>query len=531
MNRKSSDNLIFANEDSEHFLEPPLKPWRIMIVDDEPGVHDVTKLALRNVKFSERPLEFVDCYSGAEACEVMERESDIALMLLDVVMETDDAGLNVARFVRETIGNHDVRIVLRTGQPGQAPEREVIISFDINDYKEKTDLTSSKLFTLIYASLRAYRDITTIAASKKGLAHVIEASANIFKLNGLSCFARGVLEQLSALLQADPGAVYLKSTTDFSALAVRYEENHWQVLAGSGSYSDLNSSNVSFIFTKDHTEILDAVIIQRRSVYQNRTYAAFFEDRNKNINVLILDGVNLVAPFESDLIQIFMRNVSIAFENINLQDDLEETQREIVCLLGESVERRSRETGNHVRRVAAISEVLALACGLSNEEAQILKYASPLHDLGKIAIPDMILNKQGIHTPEETVIMREHAEIGYKMLAKSKRKVLQAAATLAHEHHERWDGKGYPRQLAGKDIHIYGRITAIADVFDALSNDRCYKRAWPIQQVLELFSAERGRHFDPSLVDLLFQNLDELKDIQRKYRDVFEDLPSSPPSG
>jgi len=523
MTKNSSDDLIFVNEDSNPFVGPSLKPWRIMIVDDEPGIHEVTKLALKGVKFAERSLEFVDCYSGAEACKVIEREPNIALMLLDVVMETDDAGLNVAKFVRETIGNHDVRIVLRTGQPGQAPERDVITKFDINDYKEKTDLTSGKLYTLIYSSLRAYRDITTIAASKKGLALVIEASANIFKLNGITCFARGVLEQLTALVQSDPGAVYLKSKTDFSALAVRYDVNHWQVLAGSGSYSSYNDKDMNTFLTENHIEILDAAIKQRQSVYQNRTYAAFFEDRNKNINVLLLDGVDLIAPFESDLIQLFMRNVSIAFENINLQEDLEETQSEIVCLLGESVERRSRETGNHVRRVAAISEVLALACGLSNEEAQILKYASPLHDLGKIAIPDMILNKKGIHTPEETVIMREHAEIGFQMLAPSKRKILQAAATIAHEHHERWDGAGYPRQLSGKDIHVYGRITAIADVFDALSNDRCYKKAWPIEEVLKFFSAESGRQFDPSLVDILFEKLDVLKDIQLKFKDVIED--------
>lgn len=518
----ASDELTFAAENEVSNLNSDLQPWRIMIIDDEPGVHDVTKLALKRVKFAGRALEFVDCYSGSEACKAMESESDIALMLLDVVMETDHAGLDVAKHVRETIGNHEVRIVLRTGQPGQAPEREVITSFDINDYKEKTELTSSKLFTLVYSSLRAYRDITTIAAGKKGLALVIEASANIFQLSGLDHFSKGVLEQLAALVQADPGAIYLKSKSEFGALAVRYDENTWQIVAGTGMYSDAMDTKVDEILNAGRREILEAAVKQKGSVYQNRTYAAYFEDRSGNVNVLLLDGVDSIAPMEGDLIQLFMRNVSIAFENINLHRDLEETQREIVCLLGESVERRSRETGNHVRRVAAISEILALASGLDNEEAQILKYASPLHDVGKIAIPDAILNKQGLHTPEETVIMREHAEIGYHMLAPSKRKVLRAAAVIAHEHHERWDGGGYPRQLSGDNIHIYGRITAVADVFDALSNDRCYKKAWPLEQVLDFFTAERGRQFDPSLVDLLFEKLDALKEVQLNYRDSFE---------
>lgn len=514
MNDDNDDDLIFAAENLDQNQNLSLQPWRIVIVDDEPGIHDVTQLALKGVTFAGRSLEFLHYYSGAEACNAMERESDIALMLVDVVMETDHAGLEVVKYVRETLENRDVRIVLRTGQPGQAPEREVITKFDINDYKEKTDLTSSKLFTLIYSSLRAYRDITAIVASKKGLALVIEASANIFQLSGLDHFSRGVLEQLVALVQADPGAIFIKSKRSFGALAVRHDENQWQVVAGT------EKADVSL--NAGRKEILDSVVKERRSVYQNQSYAAYFEDRNGNVNVLLLEGVDSIAPMESDLIQLFIRNVSIAFENINLHHDLEETQREIVCLLGESVERRSRETGNHVRRVAAISEVLALAYGLSNEEAQILKYASPLHDLGKIAIPDAILNKQGIHTPEESVIMREHAEIGHQMLAPSKRKVLRAAAVIAHEHHERWDGGGYPRKLSGVDINIYGRITAVADVFDALSNDRCYKKAWPMEQVLEFFSAERGRQFDPSLVDLLFKKLDLIKEIQINYRDVFE---------
>lgn len=522
MKTPPSDELIFAEESTgADQLSQDSTPWKVMIVDDEPAIHEVTKLALRGVKFADRPLQFIDCYSGAEACQAITDHPDAALMLLDVVMESDHAGLDVAKYVREKVSNQNVRIVLRTGQPGQAPEREVITVYDINDYKEKTELTASKLFTVIYSSLRAYRDITTIEASKHGLTRVIEASANIFQLSALDSFSQGVLEQLTALLQADPGAIYLKSHPRLDALAVTYNENAWHVVAGTGAYSDFTGRDTSVNLISSHSELLGDALKRRKAVHRERSYAAYFEDRIGNVSVLLLDGVDSITPMESDLIQLFMRNVSIAFENINLHLDLEETQREIVCLLGESVERRSRETGNHVRRVAAISELLALGYGLSLEEAQTLKYASPLHDLGKIAIPDAILNKPGLHTPEETAVMRQHAEIGHQMLISSKRKVLQAAAIVAHEHHERWDGNGYPQNLAGKDIHIYGRITAVADVFDALLNDRCYKKAWPLDQVLDYFRNERGRHFDPDLVDLLFDRLEEIERIRTRYRDVF----------
>lgn len=522
MNGHSTDELVFAPESAAK-REPVnnLSPWKVMIVDDEPAIHDVTKLALKGVCFSGRPLEFIECFDGAEACRVIHDHPDVALMLLDVVMETDHAGLDVAKYVREVARNQNVRIVLRTGQPGQAPEREVITAFDINDYKEKTELTSSKLFTLIYSSLRAYRDITAIEAGKRGLAQVIEASANIFQLSALDRFSQGVLEQLAAVVQADPSAIFLKTDTPLDALAIAYNEKQWHVVAGTGAFSEFTGQDVANELLKNRAALLGEALTKRSSIYRDRTYAAYLEDRLGNVNILLLDSVDSIAPMESDLIQLFMRNVSIAFENINLHSDLEETQREIVCLLGEAVERRSKETGNHVRRVAAISELLAIASGLDNEQALTLKYASPLHDLGKIAIPDEILNKPGIHTPDESVVMKQHAQIGYNMLHSSKRKVLQAAAIVAHQHHERWDGKGYPEGLSGQEIHIFGRITAVADVFDALSNDRCYKKAWSFEKVKAFFMEERGKQFDPDLVDLLFENISKVAEIQLRYQDVF----------
>lgn len=522
MIKNSDDELIFADEQASFQISTPgTNPWLIMVVDDEPAVHEVTKLALKGVKFANRPLQFIDAYSGDEACELIKQYPETAIMLLDVVMETDHAGLEVARYVRETVSNQSVRIVLRTGQPGQAPEREVITTYDINDYKEKTELTSSKLFTLIYASLRAYRDIMTIEASKGGLAQVIEASAGIFQLSSLDLFSQGVLEQLVALVQADPGALYIKSNSTLNALALRYNEDQWHTVAGTGAYSGPTGRDAATLLDSDHRQLISESLRQRKSLHKGHCFSAYLEDKLGNINVLLLDGVDSINPMESDLIHLFMRNVSIAFENINLRLELEETRRDIVCLLGEAVERRSRETGNHVRRVAAISELLARSIGLTEEEAMVLKFASPLHDLGKIAIPDAILNKPGLLTPEENQIMREHAEIGYSMLISSKRMVLRAAAIIAHEHHERWDGTGYPQRKAGQNIHIYGRITAVADVYDALLNDRCYKKAWPLQQALDFFKAERGRHFDPQLVDLLFENLDEIQQIQITYRDNF----------
>lgn len=203
-----------------------------------------------------------------------------------------------------------------------------------------------------------------------------------------------------------------------------------------------------------------------------------------------------------------------------LNKEIEETQREIIFTMGAIGEARSKETGNHVRRVAEYSKLLALFYGLDPSDAELLKQASPMHDIGKIAIPDSILNKPGKLTSEERVIMDTHAGLGYEMLRHSTRPLLKIAATVANEHHEKWDGSGYPNGLSGEDIHIYGRITALADVFDALGCDRVYKKALDDKKIFNLFREERGKHFDPKLIDIFFDNLDDFLEIREKLKDV-----------
>jgi len=202
-----------------------------------------------------------------------------------------------------------------------------------------------------------------------------------------------------------------------------------------------------------------------------------------------------------------------------LSKEIEETQREVVFTMGAIGESRSKETGNHVKRVAEYSKLFALYYGLPEKEAEMLKQASPMHDIGKIAIPDAILNKPGRFDEEERKIMDTHAQIGYDMLKHSTRPLLKCASIVAYEHHEKWDGSGYPNKLKGEEIHIYGRITAIADVFDALGSDRCYKKAWEDEKIFNLFKEERGKHFDPKLVDIFFDKLTEFLKIRDQLKD------------
>lgn len=206
-------------------------------------------------------------------------------------------------------------------------------------------------------------------------------------------------------------------------------------------------------------------------------------------------------------------------ELIDLHEELEETQKEIILTLSELGESRSKETGQHVRRVAEYSYRLSILYGLDAEEALLIKSASPMHDIGKISIPDSILLKPGKLTVDEFEIMKTHAQRGHDVFAKSERPLLKAASVIALQHHEKWDGTGYPSGLTGNAIHLYGRITAIADVFDALVSKRVYKDAWSYEDVSQYFLEQRGKHFDPDLVDLFLKNCEEFIDIFERFED------------
>jgi putative two-component system response regulator len=196
---------------------------------------------------------------------------------------------------------------------------------------------------------------------------------------------------------------------------------------------------------------------------------------------------------------------------------LESSHIDTINRLCHAAEYRDDETGYHVLRISKYCEVLARGLGLSEEEIWLLSKASPLHDIGKIGIPDSILLKPGRLTPEEFEVMKRHAEIGGEILKQANSRVLQVAETVAISHHEKWDGSGYPRGLQQEEIPLMGRITAVADVFDALTMKRCYKPAFSTGKSVEIITDGSGKHFDPRIIEVFMQRLDEFVAIQREY--------------
>ncbi len=507
------DDLIFADEAPLAPSDVTLQPWNILLVDDEPGVHQVTQMVLRDFHFDQRPLNLISAYSGEQGLEIMSQRSDIALAIIDVVMETDNAGLDLVRAIRDDLQNNYTRLVLRTGQPGQAPEEDVILNYDIDDYKDKTELTSNKLLTLMYASLRAYRDICVIDAHRRSLEQVILASTEIFEANSLKTFASAVLKQICNLLNLNGAIFYCTSLNDDLN-----ETQNYRVLAVSGMMEAFETKTKQQL-PEQVQSAFEYALKQKQSHINGDTYTGYFSTSLGSENLLYVSMERELNDMDKQLLDIYASNVAVTYENLLLKDEILDTQRELAYLLGEAVEQRSKETGSHVRRVALYSHLFALKYGLDEKQAEIIKLASPLHDVGKIAIPDDILKKPGSFTPDEWKIMQSHAQVGADLLQSNENEVIKMGSIIAGQHHERWDGTGYPNRLQGEDIHIAGRITALADVFDALGCKRCYKEAWDIKDILAEINKQKGKQFDPVLVDILHDNIDAVLAIKAQHPD------------
>ncbi len=308
-----------------------------------------------------------------------------------------------------------------------------------------------------------------------------------------------------------------------------------RVIYVSKAFCEISGYNESELIGKTHTFLTTNLISNKtlediiQTISNKQIWSGELLNKNKNGELFTLytiitpeydkngDFINYTAISQDITAKKQMEQAKNEIEKLNIE--IKDTQKEVVFRMGAIAEARSKETGQHVKRVAEYSKLLALHYGLEEEEAEILKQASPMHDIGKVAIPDNILKKPGKLTDEEFEIMKTHTTIGYEMLRGSDRPILKTAAIVAFEHQEKYDGSGYPRGLKGDNIHIYGRISALADVFDALGSDRCYKKAWEDEKIFALFKEQKGKHFDPKLINIFFEHLDEFLVIREKFKD------------
>jgi len=518
----SDSDLLFGADDPLIEIEPKLpfssgKKWRLLIVDDEEQVHKVTSLVLGNCHFDHAPVELVHAYSMAEAQKILHEQAPFALALVDVVMETDDAGLRLVQYIREELKDNDIRLVLRTGQPGQAPEETVIAKYDINDYKNKTELTSTKLKTLLYSTLRSYRDIRAIAANRQGLYNLIEATSKIVDAHKLPIFASAVLAEIGTLLNLDEDAVCTHTPVD--AIAAQATQQKYSILAATGKIKEqLLDSNQNL--PSQIVAYFDKAKNEHHSLCEDSVYIGYYNTPLVGENLLYVKPNSPLDKMGSHLLDIYTRCVAITHHNLSQKSKIQGSRAELVYVLSETIEKRSASDANHVRRVSKMAFLLAQRAGLNDNACERIKLAAPLHDIGTIGIGDDILTKQGAFSPEDRAAMALHTDIGATILGVSRRPILRMASIIAAQHHEHWDGNGHPKQLKGTQIDIAARIVSLVDVIDALGRNKSYRPAFSQQEIAQFIKEQTGSQFDPELAPMALELLEDFQKIRMQHTEA-----------
>jgi signal transduction histidine kinase len=311
--------------------------WKIAVIDDDPAVHDGTRFALSDFVLHGQRLDILSASSAAEGRDLMARHPDIAAVLLDVIMETDNAGLDLVRFIRQTLQNETVRIILRTGQPGQAPERQVIVDYDINDYKAKTELTADKLFTTLTAALRSYQQLQRMVETRRGLEIIIDAASALYNFKSVQRLAEGVLTQIASLLNVDCGGILVLRESG---------EERVSVLAGSGIYSGLAGA---VRLEPDLCRLVREAFQHRDHQFLPQRSVLYIRTGSGRELVALLECRRQLSETDQALIQIFGSRISAAFDNVLLYEQIQEANTN----LEERVRQRTRELQQANTRLSA----------------------------------------------------------------------------------------------------------------------------------------------------------------------------------
>jgi signal transduction histidine kinase len=333
------------------------RKWKIAVIDDDQAVHEGTRFALSDYVLNGQGLEILSAYSAAEGRTLMRDNPDIAAVLLDVIMETDIAGLELVEYIRSEIKNETVRIILRTGQPGQAPERRVIVQYDINDYKAKTELTADKLFTSLTAALRSYQQLERMVQTRRGLEIIIDAASTLYDFKSMQRLAEGVLTQLASLLNVDCAGILVLRDDGNAA------NEDFSVLAGSGCYSRFIGSAGSRSLDPDLRSMVEAAFKRRKHEFADARTVLYIRTGSGREVVVLLQAERQLSETDRSLVEIFGSRLSIAFDNVILYRQLHEANTQ----LEDRVAQRTRALMQANRRLSAQWLRLQRANGFKNE--------------------------------------------------------------------------------------------------------------------------------------------------------------------
>lgn len=476
------DDVLYLIEDAGEVPEDAnLRKWKIAVIDDDQAVHEGTRFALSDYTLNGQSLEILSAYSAAEGQVLMRDNPDIAAVLLDVIMETDAAGLELVEFIRNELHNETVRIILRTGQPGQAPERRVIVDYDINDYKAKTELTADKLFTSLTAALRSYQQLERMVQTRRGLEIIIDAASTLYDFRSMQRLAEGVLTQIASLLNVDcAGILVLRDGGDIG--------DDFAVLAGSGCYSRFIGCPTPQSLDPDLRQMVEEAFRRRKHDFADQRTVLYVRTGSGREVVVLLQAERQLSETDRALVEIFGSRLSIAFDNVILYQQLHAANTQ----LEDRVAQRTRALMQANRRLSAQWLRLQRANGFKNE---IL--GTVAHDLKNplgviLGRTEMLTELIGAGSPKENVTAQiEHIRDATKRLTAMVDHLINDAMADA-----------FDITIRREPVDISALVTDVAEANkpSAINKQQAITVSVPAHRDLTLCDADRMREAIDNLV-------------------------------
>ena len=490
----------------------PFSPWKILIADDDRDVHEATRLALRGIQFRGRALEFIDAYSGTQTLAVLQEHPDTAIVFLDVIMESEDAGLAAARRIREN-GFKLVRIIVRTGFPGQAPERQVIVDYDIHDYKEKSGLSVQKLFTSVISALRAYADLVALESHRRGLMSVLE-SVSWFDFLAVRNYVAGMLAEFSDLARLGSGRIVMIARSSAKP------EEQPVIVASLGDWREPGEPlGVDDLSAETHALVRNS--FGQMQAVSGEDGGTWFV-RNHGIDLVVFAaGKDALAQADEVLLEVFLGKVCQAIGSQRAYANIESDRDAVLRGLALRAERWNDHAAVELERLSRLTCAIATRLNttlvfpeeIDRHFVRVIGIAAMLHDLGNDSIAAVLLAKRSDYDPQERASMQAHVGAGgdalkYFLVGTGDSLVLNLAHDIIAAHHERFDGAGYPRGLHGDAIPLAARLVSVADAYVAMTSPRPHRSPVESSVARAAIKSGAGGCYDPRVVEAFLQLLE-----------------------
>ena len=493
--------------------------WDVLVVDDEPNVQEVTALALSRLAFEGVPLRLHFASSAEAAIELLHKIPGVSVVLLDVVMEHEASGLELISYVRDRMKNPYVRFILRTGQAGAAPESQIIQNYDIQEYWNKVDLTVKRLRNTVISALRSYVSLVRMERRREISDFILQQSRklqdeSVDETQFVELIAKGIIGVFTNSRYTMPHDA--DHTDAFSSLILRGANGGgplWLIASALGRFEAWAGAPIEALPDEETRAILldmlaqDEPIMMAQDDVHLRLLLTFTAPGTRQSALYLQAPANSIDP--SYLMTLATHSQAI-FKSKSAHWLTRRSYAKSALRMAGIVETRLGGNEDYLRRMSRQVQLLAQRAGCDAREAHQLSQAAALHDLGNIKLPDAVLIKPGPLTAGEWALVRTHPQLGHDLLAASSLEDLQFGALIALEHHEKWDGSGYPHGKRGLDISLGARITSIIDVHDRMTSDRPYRKALSTAEALEFLRAKAGADFDPDLVAMFFEIYDEI---------------------